>query len=150
MEPKAATVDLEIRLACGLCGDSHEQKIPMPDGWNSRYQSVSDENAFCPKHSIVAKFADSQCPGCVGGWGDCDLHRSYAYSKLTLAPADFAALESGVCPKRTGGTFMFNSSGLTEHIDLRDAPVVDAGRALAQAIREYAIKYHKETKQHGT
>jgi hypothetical protein len=45
---------LEVSLSCGLCGESHEQEIPMPEGWDSRYRNVSDESAFCPKHAIVA------------------------------------------------------------------------------------------------
>ena len=137
---------LKISLYCGLCGNKHEQKIPMPDGWDSRYRSVSDEHAFGPTHSIVSKFADSQCPGCVGGWGDCGLWQSFAYSKLELTESDFRTMESGVCPKRVNGTMGFNvmKSGVTcEDIDLRDAPVAKAGQALATAIRAYALKYHK-------
>jgi hypothetical protein len=139
--------ELDVRLSCTLCEKSNEWNIPMPAGWDSRYRSVSDEAAFCPDHAIVAKFADSQCPGCVGGWGDCDLHRAFAYSRLHLSQADFAMLETGICPKRTGGTFSIQrgaTGGVIEHIDLRDPPVVEAGRALATAIRQYSLKYHNK------
>ena len=137
---------LEVRLHCGLCGEEHTQEIPMPEGWASRYESVSDETAFCPKHAIVAKFADSQCPGCVGGWGDCPLWQSFAYSKLKLTSEDFRTLEAGICPKRVNGTMMSNVSreGATcEQIDLRGPHVDEAGKALVHAIREYVVKFHK-------
>lgn len=135
---------LEVSLSCGLCSERHEQKIPMPEGWASRYESVSDETAFCPKHAVVAQFADSQCPGCVGGWGDCPLFRAFAYSKLELTSGDFRTLEMGICPKRVGGTFGVDMpAGKLEEIDLRDPPNVEGGKALATAIRAYALKYHK-------
>ena len=133
---------LEVSLFCGLCGERHEQKIPMPKGWNSRYRSVSDEHAFCPKHAVVAQFADSQCPGCVGGWGDCPLWKSFAYRKLELTDGDFRTLEMGICPKRVNGTMMVERGKVT-NVDLRDQPAVEGGKALATAIRAYALKYNK-------
>lgn len=139
---------LEVSLHCGLCGESHEQKIPMPEGWDSHYRSVSDEAAFCPTHAPVAAFADSQCPGCVGGWGDCPLWQSFAYHKCDLTADDFRTLETGVCPKRVNGTMMF-SGGTKTDIDLRDPPIAEAGKALATAIRAYALKYHKQEITHG-
>ena len=132
---------LKISLTCGLCAEEHEQHIPMPAGWDSRYCSVSDEEAFCPKHAPIAAFADSQCPGCVSGWGDCPLWEAFAYRELKLTAADFETLARGICPKRVNGTMMFERGQETD-IDLRDPPVMDAGKALAQAIREYSIKYH--------
>lgn len=136
---------LDIEIHCGVCSAKHTQKIPMPDGWDSRYRSLSDETAFCPKHAVIAEFADSQCPGCVGGWGDCDLWRAFAYSKLELTPGDFRTIEMGICPKRTGGTFSVSMpEGKFEDIDLRDPPNVEGGKALAKAIRQYALKYHKK------
>jgi hypothetical protein len=142
LRPTLDGAELEVSLSCGLCGERHTQKIPMPKGWDSRYGSVEDESAFCPKHTPVAAFADSQCPGCVGGWGDCDLWQSFAYSKLKLTDGDLRTLENGICPKRTGGTFSVSAAGVQD-IDLREAPAVEGGKALAQAIREYALKYHK-------
>ena len=133
---------LEVFLSCGLCGNSHKQQIPMPQGWDSRYRSVSDDEAFCPKHATIAAFADSQCPGCVGGWGDCGLWEAFAYRELKLTEADFETLGRGVCPKRVNGTMMIER-GQISAVDLRNAPIVEAGKALAQAIHEYAMKYHK-------
>lgn len=141
-------MELEVTLYCGLCETRHEQKIPMPAGWDTRYRSISEEHGFCPKHAPIVSFADSQCPGCVGGWGDCPLWKSFAYRKLELTHEDFDRLESGICPKRVNGTLMVSRSQTgaeLEEVDLRSAPVVQAGKELAQAIREYAAKYHKET-----
>ena len=139
--------ELEVSLYCGLCSTKHEQKIPMPAGWDSRYQSVSDEHAFCPAHAKIADFADSQCPGCVGGWGDCSMWKSFAYRTLELTAGDFKTLERGICPKRTNGTMMFSRESGMKDIDLRDPPSVEGGVALAQAIREYAKKYHEAAKE---
>lgn len=135
--------ELEVSLYCGLCGKSHQQKLPMPEGWDSRYRSVSDEHAFCPKHSIIAEFADSQCPGCVGGWGDCGLWEAFAYRELKLTESDFRTMEAGTCPKRVNGSMMFERGKITD-IDLRDPPVAEAGKALSKAIRAYSLKYHKK------
>lgn len=136
---------LEVALSCGLCGESNTQNIPMPAGWDSRYQSVSDEHAFCPEHAAVADFCDSQCPGCVGGWGDCSLWSAFAYRELKLADSDFRVMESGICPKRTNGTMMLERGKITD-VDLRDPPVAAAGKLLADAIRAYALKYHEPRK----
>jgi hypothetical protein len=135
------SAQLEVSLYCGLCAAKHEQKIPMPDGWDSRYQSVSDEHAWCPAHAKIADFADSQCPGCVGGWGDCDLWKSFAFSEMKLTASDLITMEAGICPKRTNGTLMFSRETGMQGVDLRGTPSVEGGKALAQAIREYAEKY---------
>lgn len=143
LQDKMSEDQLEVCLSCGLCEERHERKIPMPKGWDSRYRSVSDEHAFCPEHASISTFADSQCPGCVGGWGDCPLWQAFAYRTLDLTADDFQTLETGVCPKRVNGT-MFFKNGKISHINLREPPVVDAGKALAKAIRAYAIKYHEK------
>ena len=133
---------LELRISC-ICGASNEHTVPMPHGWDTRYRSMEDEYGFCPKHTIIKQFTDSQCPGCVGEWGDCPLWAAFAYSKLDMIDADFSVLERGICPKRVNGTIMFSSDTGIKDIDLRDPPVTDAGKAFAQAIREYSGKYHK-------
>lgn len=133
---------LTVSMSCALCEKHHERTVSMPDGWDSRYRAVEEEKAFCPEHAIIAAFCDSQCPGCVGGWGDCPLYKSFAFGKLTLSANDFSTLESGICPKRVNGTMMFGG-GKLEHVDLRETPVAIAGQALSVAIKSYALKYHK-------
>jgi hypothetical protein len=135
--------DLKVSVSCGLCGENHEQAITLPPGWETRYGGTDVENAFCPKHAVVAQFASSQCPGCVGGWGDCPLWQAFAYSKLDLTAGDFRTLENGICPKRVNGTLMVENGKMT-NVDLRDPPAVEGGKALALAIHEYAEKYHRK------
>ena len=138
--------ELEISLSCGLCSTKHEQKIPMPEGWDSRYRSASDEQAFCPTHAVIAQFADKQCPGCVGGWGDCPLFDAFAYSgrKRDINVNDYAKLEAGICPRRVNGTIGFNLTARgakMEDINLSERAPDEAGKALATAIRQYVERY---------
>lgn len=138
---KAKMEKLSIELSCGLCSESHEFKVEVPVGWKTRYGSVSEENAFCPKHSIIEKFA-SNCTGCVGDWGDCDLWRSFAYSgRRNLTENDFKIMRSGLCPKRTNGTMLFSQEEGMKQIDLSDSAPSESGIALEKAIREYLEKY---------
>ena len=131
-----------IEVSCCLCRNAHKQEIELPDNWDVRYHSISSEVGFCPDHSIVSKFAESQCPGCVGGWNDCDLWRNFAYSKHNLTDEDFEVLSKGVCPKRTNGTMMFNpASGKMSKLDLREPENIEAGKAFAKAIKEYWDMY---------
>ena len=134
---------LEVILYC-FCGEDHKQEIDLPAGWDSRYHSASDDQAFCPKHAIIAKFAESQCPGCIGGWKDCELHNSFAFNRVTIDEDDFAIMRTGKCPKRCGGTFGYSENGL-EEIDLTDPPNAEAGAALEVAIKEYIVKYKSLT-----
>ena len=69
--------------------------------------------------------------------------RRLPIGRFDLTADDFQTLETGVCPKRVNGT-MFFKNGKISHINLREPPVVDAGKALAKAIRAYAIKYHEK------
>src|SRR5690606_36363013 len=121
--------------------ETHTMKIPVPEGWDSRYGGIEADNFFCPAHARIKPFTDSQCPGCTGGWGDCPLFQAFAYKRLELTHADFEQLERGICPKRVNGTFRL-TNGHIDSLDLSDTPVVESGKALAQAIREYSEEYH--------
>lgn len=103
---------------------------------------IEHEHALCPKHAAVAPFAKAQCPGCVGGWGDCPLWTAFAYSgrQRDICETDFADLERGVCPRRVNGTLMA-SRGRVESINLSEPAGAVAGKALADAIREYIREY---------
>jgi len=137
---------LTVSLYCGFCGATSEQNISMRKGWDTHIRAVDEEHAFCPKHSKIREFSEAQCPGCVGGWGDCPLWDAFAYRELKLTEQDFATLERGVCPKRVNGTIGITLTGgktQIEQIDLRDGDAHKAGSALSKAIREYAKRYHK-------
>jgi hypothetical protein len=134
---------MKITIDCCLCATDHVTEVALPDGWAHRHDAVHDDMGFCPTHAAVAAFADSQCPGCVGGWGDCPMWRAFAYGgRRDISTADFEALERGVCPRRVNGTIGFNVGQRGVHeIDLSERAPPDAGRAFAQAIRDYCAKY---------
>jgi hypothetical protein len=135
-------MEITISISCCLCSKELKQTINLPDGWAVRYDSISTEVGFCEEHFIISKFAESQCPGCVGGWADCDLWRNFAYREHNLTEKDFETLSNGICPKRTNGTMVFDTKTKEmEQIDLRGTKNIEAGIALAKAIKDYWIRY---------
>jgi hypothetical protein len=143
----------EITISCGLCSERHKATIDLPDGWAGTYGGADDEHGLCPKHAAVAAFKDAQCPGCVGGWGDCGLWDAFAYSTpprnaRPLTENDFGLLRCGRCPRRVNGTMTAyrpeRGPPRIEDLDL-STPEAEGGRALADAIVEYQNTYH--TKQ---
>jgi hypothetical protein len=135
----------EFTVNCCFCSEKHEIEIELPEGWLSRYNGTDDENGFCPKHAAIADFAEKQCPGCVGGWQDCSLWSAFAYSKFSLTEHDLETIEGGICPKRTNGTFMTDTSkpgAGFESVHLDELAPTESGVALAQALREYRERWH--------
>lgn len=137
----------EITVSCSMCSEQHKATITLPDGWCGAYGGIDDSHGLCPKHAAIADFKDSQCPGCVGGWGDCDLWSAFAYSTpphhaRQLTEDDFKLMRLGACPRRTNGTIGVHTgrSPYIEDIDL-SSPSVAGGRALADAIIEYRDTY---------
>jgi hypothetical protein len=118
--------------------------VIVPEGWVVGEYVEIDQEGFCPAHAGVAAFEADQCPGCVGGWGDCGMWEAFTNRyRRTVTPADYASLESGVCPRRVNGTMVVNNvpgKRTIESIDL-SAPAVEGGRAFAQAIREYIVEF---------
>lgn len=140
-----------VTIYCSLCDAKHTAEIELPSAWHGAYDGIDDEHGLCPKHQAVQAFKDSQCPGCVGGWGDCGLFDSFAFSGRTkprgataLSELDFKRLRRGVCPRRVNGTMSVhsfpNGNVTVEDVNLSTVEV-DGGRALAKAINEYIEKY---------
>lgn len=130
---------MEIVIGCCLCSEEHKTEIELPEGWAS--QGVDDSDGFCPKHSPIDAFRTSQCPGCVGGWGDCPMWKAFSSSSgRTIGAGDYELLEKGICPRRVNGTFGV-SDGRIEDLDLSDRAPPESGAAFAKAIREYCLKY---------
>jgi hypothetical protein len=138
---------LTVDMSCTLCSDKFQHEFDMPAGWYSRHDTVDiEDHGLCPKHESIAPFLESQCPGCVGGWGECDLFKAFAYSsaKRPLTEGDRRLLTLGYCPRRTNGTMSVNvKTGRVEDIDLTSGPEVAAGTALLAAIDEYTARYGK-------
>ena len=144
----------ELTLTCSMCNEHVTTTIEVPEGWFS--DDIEEErNSLCPRHAIIDKFRDAQCPGCVSGWGECDLWHSYAFyeddyeyrpggRKTRINESDYATLDKGICPRRHGGTFMMRGgSDEFETLDLSEESPAAAGHAVAVAIREYVDKYGK-------
>lgn len=136
-----------LNLSCPLCPASTKIKVDIPAGWDSRYDGIDDETAFCPKHAPIKDFAESQCPGCVSSWGDCPMWATFAFSRNFMLPSDFDALRSGRCPRRINGTVGVSVGDGVHDLDVRGPPVAAAGSAFADAIIEYIARYHKDGAQ---
>jgi hypothetical protein len=134
-------MEIPIEIYCCLCREKYQTKTQIPDEWGMRYDHIDKEDGFCPHHKIIEKFANNQCPGCVGGWMDCSLWGDFAYSgRRNLTDADFETMKKGFCPRRTGGTLsVINKPGnfQMQRIDLSTVAPVASGQALAKAIRDY-------------
>lgn len=130
--------EIKLTITCSLCREKTETDVTIEDGWSVGGEEIYEEDGgLCPKHSIIEDFIANQCPGCVGGWGDCPLFKAFAYREESLSANDFATLENGTCPKRINGTFMaMRDTGIKE-MDLSNSAPVESGRALAEAIRDY-------------
>ena len=138
-------MNFRVTVNCCLCEDSHVTSIDIPDGWKTCYEGEEIDDGFCEKHAIIKEFADSQCPGCVGLWTECELWASFAYrEKRALSSRDMEAIRSGVCPKRMNGWISFNSISGPEDFDFSERASPKSGEALVEAIREYWDKYGSE------
>jgi hypothetical protein len=87
---------LTVTVHCCLCNNKTNHEIDLPEGWTHRLSSIDNEqDGFCPDHASVAEFAASQCPGCVGGWGDCPMWSAFAYSgyKRDVTFGDLASIK---------------------------------------------------------
>ena len=133
---------MKIIIHCCLCEKKYEQEINSPSGW-SGVEYLEEEWAFCPDHAVIEEFSNSQCPGCVGGWGDCGLWTGFAYERRrNLTEADLGMIRVGVCPRRVNGTLTFNSTDKKlMNVDLSEKASTDSGTALEKSIRDYWVKY---------
>lgn len=131
----------QLTVSCCFCSNHHKVEITLPDGWTSRHEGADDEGGFCPDHANIAEFADDQCPGCVGGWGDCPMWSAFASSySRDITPDDLAVLRTGRCPRRVNGTFRI-SEGRIKDLDISNSATAEAGAAFASAIEDYCRRY---------
>ena len=126
--------------------------LPMPSGWTGIVETGGYANVvYCPKPTCQLQDAwfSSQCPGCVGGYSDCALGRSFLYdqvSRRTITPEQIATIRSGRCPVRTEGMVRTHvtSGGFQVDVGSDGRPACDApgaGDAVADAIEAYIAAY---------
>ncbi len=118
----------EIEYHCSFC--TRREKVIAPTEFVTRY-GHDIEDAACPDHAGAMKFLDDQCPGCVGGWGDCGMYTAVGNQSVT--DAEMATIREGRCPYRVNGTSSFSSSGF-QSIDLSEKS--GAGAAFAAAVAD--------------
>lgn len=135
-------MEAKMTVHCCLCSKKTHAPFEIPDEWAlTRDEFDIEQDGFCPDHAAVAEFESSQCSGCVGGWGDCDMWRAFAFSgSRSITDRDLSSIERGICPRRTNGTFSFSRGTGIEDIDL-STRANEGGRAFADAIREYIVRY---------
>ena len=126
---------MNIELVCNFCEEVLEKEIDV-GGWSNRYESINDDDCFCPKHKGVGKFLDAVCTGCVSSWGECEFWQSIRNEETLLG--DMEIIISGRCPKRCNGTFsMSKNSGIVGHINISDKADEEACRSMIKAIKDY-------------
>lgn len=132
----------KIRLNCVICPNDLEIKINSKDWEVPETVDVEDHYILCPEHKEIMGFIGTQCPGCVGGFGDCNLFRSFiCYGRdVTITDSKLEKIEEGYCPYRTNGTMIFGLEGLKK-VNLSEQAPKEAGEALAEAIKEYIKRY---------
>lgn len=132
---------MSVALSCSLCSTGVEIPVEIPEGWKIPGGTIDEEDALCPKHAEVIGFREAQCPGCVGGWGQCGLWDAFAYSgKRAITPAHLDTIRAGICPFRVNGTFGVTNGQFVD-IDLSDRAPDASGVVLAQAIVDYIEEY---------
>ena len=137
---------MKVNVRCCICPEMISFDIPdklLNGFWIRTNNQLWIDDAFCSKHSKIRHFIENQCSGCVGGWLECDLWKSFTYTKLTLTEKDFELLRKGICPKRTNSMFAYYKNGKIEEIDVSsvDSKSIEGGKILADAIIEYRKIY---------
>ncbi len=135
----------EFDLDCMFCDKKARMALELPSGWKSRGAPYLENDIFCQDHNLIIDFLDAQCSGCVGGWGDCGLFRSFAYDHdKDFSEEDAEQLRKGICPRRVNGTMESNvdENGLTlKDVDLSELATSESGTLLAKSIQEYLEKF---------
>ena len=134
-----------ITINCCMCDNKTEHSIDLPEGWDHKIGGIDDEDAgFCPGHAAIKPFTDDQCPGCVGGWGDCGLWRAFAYERSrTINERHLSEIEKGRCPFRVNGSFCLDvrNESIIKDDDLSERATTESGKALADGIRGYIERW---------
>lgn len=136
---------INLKINCCLCPNNIIASTSIPKNW-ALIDDI-EKDGFCNKHSNIEPFLSSQCSGCVGGWMDCRLWRSFAFSEPTITENDLETLKKGICPQRTNGTSFLSANSNLKLEDLNlDNIDIQSGTAFANAIVEYIAKYKLKSK----
>lgn len=137
---------MRIDVSCMFCRASVRVEAGTPKGWTNLDEIDIEDRSLCPRHAAIQEFSDSQCPGCVGGWGECSLWNDFAYQKKALTDRDFESIRRGICPRRVNGIFALNN-GEHKVINLSEVATVESGEALEAAIKDYWERYAEHYKK---
>lgn len=129
---------ITIRCSGVCCGK--EIEVPVPEGWYGAGE-VSD-GVYCDECVVEMGFFDAACAGCVSGFPDCGLGKSFMYSRWLILESDLETIRKGRCPCRVNGTMLFNN-GVLERLDISEQAPSASGIAVANAIVKYHEKYRK-------
>lgn len=141
---------MEIKVRCGgiVCDKEFKVEAITPTGW-SEPESIFEPEIepssphygwLCPDCVKQREWFDQQCPGCVAGYPDCGLGKSFVYSNKTIQPEQLDIIRRGICPFRVNGTMMFDTANPgqgIQKIDLSGVASTDSGNAVADAIVRY-------------
>jgi len=129
-----------ITINCdGICC---EQKfvVDAPENWITSYAEYGGENntVFCPACAPQNEWFRAVCPGCVSGFPDCGLGKSFMYAdSFNLDGAQMSTIESGRCPFRVNGTMTFTAGAEMQSLDISEKAAVGTGIAVLDAIQAY-------------
>ena len=136
---------MKISIYCIMCNKQYEQDVLLSEDFTTiDGDYIETERGLCPKHAKLKQWIDTQCDGCAGGFGDCNLWKSFAFPSgytSKISESDFESIESGVCPRYTTGSINFINGKIFEDEFSHDVAPVDVGKFFADEIREY-IKHN--------
>lgn len=133
---KGEIMTVTVHCSGIMCENTYEFEIP---DWTGDYDT--EGGAYCPECNQQERWFGTVCPGCVEGYPDCALSKSFAYSERTITSDQLRGIRSGVCPFRTGGTFGVSREGGITSIDLSERAPVGNGDAIAGDIERYCKEY---------
>ncbi len=134
---------MKVELNCFFCNAKTEKNIDA-EGWENYYDTIYQEDTFCPEHNKVYDFLNSVCPGCVGGWSDCTFGKDIQFERIT--DEDLSIIRAGHCPRRCNGSMTFSREEGMKTFDMSSKASKGASIATVNAITDY-LTWCKELKE---
>lgn len=130
------TAEIVVHCSGIMCENIYEFKI---SDWTGDYDT--EGGAYCPECKEQEQWLGATCCGCIEGYPDCELSKSFVYSERTITQDQLNIIRSGVCPFCTGGTFGVNRGNVTL-IDLSELAPEGSGDSIADGIEGYCKEYN--------